>query len=67
MLNRVDTDQQTQTVICDACGRSVVLQVQAATAAEAVWRWFDCPFCRKPNFRRIAGQILKVAGNEQQS
>ena len=52
---------------CDGCGRAVTLQVRPLTGVEAAWRWFDCPHCRKPNFLRLAGQILRVVKDQEES
>jgi hypothetical protein len=55
-----------QAVKCDSCGRTVTLTLKSATAAETAWRWFDCPYCRKANFLRLPGQILRATKGEQE-
>jgi hypothetical protein len=57
----------TQAVKCDSCGQTVTLILKSATSPETAWRWFDCPYCRKANFLRLAGNILEVKKEEQES
>ena len=54
-------------VKCDGCGRGVTLEVRAGGKATSAWRWFDCPHCQKPNFLRLAGQILRVVKEQPES
>jgi hypothetical protein len=64
----VETDQNNaRGVKCDLCGRAVTLRLRQAPPAETMWRWFDCPYCRKPNFLRLAGQILEVIREDRES
>jgi hypothetical protein len=32
-----------------------------------MWRWFECPHCRRPNFVRAAGQILEACKDQKES
>ena len=58
-------DPTTTNVTCHGCGGAIVLRLRPAVLAESAWRWFECPHCRKPNFLRLAGQILSVAKEQQ--
>lgn len=62
-----DEDPRVQTVTCDLCGLSVTLRVEPLSPAERAWRAFVCPGCRRPNFVRLAGRILQVLGDQQES
>jgi hypothetical protein len=64
----VDGDgRNAKSVRCDLCGRPVTLRLRQAAVAETMWRWYDCPHCGKPNFLRLAGQILDVSGEDRES
>jgi hypothetical protein len=64
----VHTDSHDATSVkCDGCGRPVTLEVRPLGLAQVAWRWFDCPHCRRPNFIKLAGQILRAVKDQPAS
>jgi hypothetical protein len=66
VLLTVETSEL-HSVTCHGCGREVELRVRSLGLDDPAWRWFDCPHCRRPNFVRLAGQILRVVKDQPES